>query len=54
MAPELFPDYDEQLILDEDSIEDDVFSFTPEVTKETDVFAYGLVSLQVRLIHCRV
>lgn len=51
MAPELFPDCDKQVILDEDATDDDVPSFCPEVTKETDIFAYGLVSLRVRSIN---
>jgi hypothetical protein len=46
MAPELFVDSDEQLVLGEDAV-DDVPPFFTKVTKETDVFAYGLVALQV-------
>jgi serine/threonine protein kinase len=44
MAPELFPDSDEE------DIDSDVenSNFRPMVTKETDIYAYGLVALQVR------
>ena len=46
MAPELFPDFD--ILIDEDAVDDDNSPlFSPELTKETDVYAYGLVLLQV-------
>ena len=51
MAPELFPNFDRPSVLDEDAVDNDVAAFNPKVTKETDVFAYGLVALQVRLIN---
>jgi hypothetical protein len=52
MAPELFPDCDERSTIDDDA-DNDMQSFCPTVTKETDVYAYGLVSLQVHSIsHC--
>ena len=46
MAPELFPDFD--ILIDEDAVDDDNTPlFSPELTKQTDVYAYGLVLLQV-------
>jgi serine/threonine protein kinase len=52
MAPELFVDLVDQSALGEDAVED-VPSFSAKVTKETDVFAYGLVSLQVCCCYIR-
>ena len=45
MAPELFPDID--MVIDEDAVDNDVPLFSPKVTKETDIYAFGLVLLQV-------
>ena len=45
MAPELFPD---PPLIDEDASDnDETDTFSPEFTKETDVYAYGLTLLQV-------
>jgi hypothetical protein len=46
MAPELFVDLVDQSALGEDAVES-VPPFSTKVTKETDLFAYSLVSLQV-------
>jgi len=43
MAPELLPDSDEEYL--DNDVENP--PFRPMVTKETDIYAYGLVALQV-------